>query len=46
MNNTDRVALYIRHLKHKYVDGFARLTPAQRRRVRKHDRRALGKEEA
>jgi hypothetical protein len=42
MERSKRVEIYTRHLKHKYSNGFARLTSAQRRRVRKHDRRFWG----
>lgn len=35
MTNEVRIRLYVRDLKYKTVDGIYRLTPAQRRRVRK-----------
>jgi hypothetical protein len=42
MDNKRRVEIYLRQVgKEKYVDGIARLTPRQRRRVRKHDNKAL-----
>jgi len=42
MKNSERVALYVKGLLHTHSGGFARLTPAQRRRVRKHDNRIFG----
>lgn len=43
MTNKERLEIYLRQVTGpKYVDGFARITPKQRKRIRLHDNKARG----